>query len=109
MYARVWRAGILPGQVEAFAEAVKAILPILRAQPGFRACVVLRSGPAELEATVVSLWESMDALRNSETAVFQQTLVDILSHCERHPQMREEEVLLSEFPAGDSDETVTHF
>jgi quinol monooxygenase YgiN len=108
MYARVWRAGILPGQVEAFTDGIKAIMPILRAQPGFRGCVVLRSGPAELEATLVSMWESMDALRNSETAIFQQVLIDILSHCERHPQMREEEVLLSEFPAGDPDDTFTN-
>lgn len=108
MYARVWRMGILPGQVEAFADAAKAMVPILRAQPGFRACLVLRSGPAELEATVMSIWESMEALRDSETAIFQEALVNFLSHCERHPQMREEEVLLSEFPAGDPDDTVTN-
>jgi heme-degrading monooxygenase HmoA len=99
--------GILPGQVEAFTDAAKAMVPILRAQPGFRACLLLRSGPAELEATVMSIWESMEALRDSETAIFQEALVNFLSHCERHPQMREEEVLLSEFPAGDPDDTVT--
>lgn len=110
MYARVWRVGILPGSVEKFTEAARTILPILRGQPGFRGCFMLRSGPGEgLEATVVSMWDTIDALRDSEAAIFQQPLVDLLSHCERHPFMREEEVMVSEFAAKSPDETVTHF
>ena len=108
MYARVWKVGILPGRVEKFTDAAHAMMPILRGQPGFRGCVVLRSGPGEgLEATVVSMWESIDALRESETAAFQQALGTFLSHCERHPFMREEEVLVSEFASKSLDDTVT--
>jgi heme-degrading monooxygenase HmoA len=110
MYARVWKVGILPGRVEKFTAAAHAMMPLLRGQPGFRGCVVLRTGPGEgLEGTVVSMWESIDALRNSETELFQRALVDFLSHCERHPLMREEEVLMSEFAAQSPDDTVTKF
>lgn len=110
MYARVWKVGILPGRVEKFTTAANAMMPILRAQPGFRGCVVLRTGPGEgLEATVISMWESIDALRESETQLFQEALVNFLSNCERHPHMREEEVLLSDFAVPSLDDTVTKF
>jgi hypothetical protein len=55
-YARVWKAGILPGKVEEFTTATKAAIPILNRLPGFRSLLVLRSGPGEmLEATVISV------------------------------------------------------
>jgi len=108
MYARVWKVGILPGKVEQFAAAANAMIPILRGQPGFRGCVVLRSGPGEgLDATVVSIWESIDALRDSENVTFQEALGNFLSLCELRPSMREEEVLVSEFASKDLDDTVT--
>jgi len=113
MYARVWKVGILPGKVDEFTAAANAMMPILRKQPGFRGCVVLRTGPGEaLEATVFSLWDSVDALRNSETASFQQALIHFLSLCEHHPLMREEEVLMSEFASASPailDDTATRF
>ena len=110
MYARVWKLGILPGKVEEFTAATKAGIAVLRRQPGFCGLLVLRSGPGErLEATVVSMWTSIDALENSETSVFQQTLVHVLSLCERHPFMREEEVMVSEFASANLDDTVTKF
>lgn len=108
MYARVWRAGILPGKVAEFAAAINSIRPLLRRQPGFCSLLVLRSGPGEgLEATVVSTWASIDDLRNSETTAFQQAVVNILSYCERRPVMREEEVLVSDFASVNLDDTVT--
>jgi antibiotic biosynthesis monooxygenase (ABM) superfamily enzyme len=110
MYARVWKLGIVPGNIEKFAAAVSSIRPLLRRQPGFCGLLVLRTGPGEgLEATVISTWASIDALRNSETLVLKQALVDFQSHCEPHPLMREEEVLVSEFPSSDPDDTVTNF
>jgi len=109
MYARVWKLTILPEQVEKFILAANDMMPLLRRQPGFRGCLVLRSGPGELEATVVSTWASIDALRESETPLFQQALAGFLSNCERHPFMREEEVVISEFVSKDPDDTVTKF
>jgi quinol monooxygenase YgiN len=110
MYARVWKAGILPGKVEEFAAAIDSFRPFLREQPGFCGLLVLRTGPGEgLEATVISMWSSIDALRNSETPTFRQAVVDMLTLCEHRPVMREEEVVLSEFSPVDSDATITKF
>jgi heme-degrading monooxygenase HmoA len=110
MYARVWKLVILPGKIEEFTAAAKAGMEILRREPGFRGLLVLRTGPGEgLEATIVSVWNSIEALRNSETPTYQQALVAFLSLCERHPSMREEEVMVSEFASADLDDTVTKF
>jgi heme-degrading monooxygenase HmoA len=110
MYARVWRAGILPGKVEEFAAAINSVRPLLRRQPGFCGLLVLRSGPGEaLEATVVSTWASIVDLRNSETTAFQQAVVNVLSYCEPRPVMREEEVVVSDVASDNSDDTITKF
>jgi heme-degrading monooxygenase HmoA len=109
MYARVWKLGILPGKVEEFAAAINSGISILRQQAGFCGCLVLRGGPEEkLEATIVSVWDSLVTLRDSETSAFQQMLARVLSHCERHPFMREEEVLVSEFASQDLTDTATY-
>jgi hypothetical protein len=59
-----------------------------------------------LEATVVSVWDSLVALRDSESNVFPQALAHTLTLCEPHPSMREEEVLVSEFPSAKPDDTI---
>jgi len=110
MYARVWKFVILPGKVEEFVVAAKSAIPILQRQPGFRSLLVLRSGPGErLEATVISTWASIEALRESETPAFQKALSRALAVCEPRPFMREEEVLVSEFATEDPDDTITKF
>jgi heme-degrading monooxygenase HmoA len=109
MYARVWRAGILPGKVEEFTAALKSLRPLLRKQPGFCGLLALRSGPGALETTVVSLWASIDDLRNSEATIFQQAALGILSYCEPHPAVREEEVVLSDFTSHNVGDDITKF
>jgi heme-degrading monooxygenase HmoA len=110
MYARVWKFNILPGKAEEFAAAINSFIPILRRQAGFRSVLVLRGGPGEkLEATGVSAWDSLEALRNSETKAYQETLDRVLSCCEHRPFMREEEVLLSEFASQDLSDTATNY
>jgi heme-degrading monooxygenase HmoA len=110
MYARVWKFVILPGKVEEFADVINSVIPTYRRQAGFRGLVVLRGGPGEkLEATVISAWESLVALRNSETDAFQQALAHGLTLCEPHPSMREEEVMVSEFVSQDLTDTATHY
>jgi heme-degrading monooxygenase HmoA len=109
MYARVWRAGILPGKVDEFAAAIDSIKPFLRRQPGFRGLLVLRTGPGEeLDATIVSIWATIEDLRNSETTAFQEAVVRIVSYLEPHPLMREEEVVLYDFASGNLEDTVTN-
>lgn len=108
MYARVWRAGILPGKVEEFAAAIDSVRPFLRRQPGFRGLLVLRTGPGEeLDATVISIWATIEDLRNSETAAYQEAVVRVLSYCGPHPSMREEEVVVCDFSSGNTEDTVT--
>jgi heme-degrading monooxygenase HmoA len=103
MYARVWKFGILPEKSEEFDAVAKSVIPSWRQQEGFRALIVVRGGPGEkLEATVVSAWETLEALRNSENSAFQQLLVRVLSCCEPHPSMREEQVLVCEFASPES-------
>lgn len=116
MYARVWKAVILPEKVEEYTAAVRAVIPILRRRTGFRSLVLLRGSPGDgLEATVVSVWESLVALRDSETPEFARAVAHVLSFCESHPSMREEEVLLNEIassrPGGaiDPDASLTKF
>jgi len=109
MYARVWRTGILPGKIEEFTAALNAIRPLLRKQHGFCGLLALRSGPGALETTVVSLWTSIDDLRNSEGPVFQEAAHSILSYCEPHPGVREEEVVLSDFTSQDLSDATTLF
>ena len=110
MYARVWRLGILPGKVEEFAAAINSFLPILRRQAGFRGLFAVRGGPGErLEVTGFSAWDSLEALRNSETREYQEALDRVLSCCEHRPFMREEEVLVSEFASRDLSDTTVGF
>ena len=102
MYARVWRFGILPGKADEFLGILKAAVPAWRQMRGFRSLVVMRTGPGErLDGTVVSTWNSLDDLRGSENSTFQATVVRLLSCCEPHPVMREEEVLISEFVSAE--------
>lgn len=111
MYARVWKYVVLPGKDKEFAEAVNSIMPVLRRQRGFRALLVLRGGPADRqETTVVSAWDSLDALRNSETSnSYQEKVLRVLSFCEPRPFMREEQVLLTEFAAQESSDITASF
>jgi heme-degrading monooxygenase HmoA len=110
MYARVWRVVILPGKMVEFLATTNAMLPILRRQRGFGGLFVLRSGPGErLEVTVVSMWASLEALQDSETPTFRQEVVKFLALCEHRPAMREEEVIMNEFPSSSPDDSVTRF
>jgi heme-degrading monooxygenase HmoA len=110
MYARVWKFVILPGKVEEFTVVINSMIPAYRRQAGFRGLLVLRSGPGEqLEATAVSAWDSLVALRNSENSAFEEALARLLPLCEQHPSMREEEVLVSEFVSQDLTDTATHY
>lgn len=110
MYARVWKAKILPGKADEFAAAINLVRPLLLRQPGFCGLLALRTGPGEgLEATVISVWSSIDDLRNSETPDFQRAVVNMLTYCENRPVMREEEVVQCEFSADDPDSTITKF
>lgn len=102
MHARVTQVRILSGKMEEFREAVDSLVPAIRRQAGFRALLVLGTtpGPAP-EAMVVSIWDSLDKLKESEKNLFlYQALSRVLGFCDGFPLIREREVLVSEFAAG---------
>ena len=98
MYARVWKFSVFPEKVEQFRAACKSVLGILRKRTGFSALVVTRGGLRDSpEATVVSAWDSLEALRASESDSFQKAVAKVLACCKRDAVLREEEVLICEF------------
>jgi hypothetical protein len=112
MHARVTQWRVLPGKLSEFTDAVKGILPAVRSEAGFCGLVVLRTAedPAP-QATVISLWDSLEHLKASETNIwsitsgpytglvgnfFYEALRRVLAYCEEFPKIREHEVLTSE-------------
>lgn len=99
MYARVWKIRVLPENVERFISACRPAAAANNEREGYRGLLILRGGPLDNpEATVVSLWESLEALRASESDTFQEAVAEALACCEPGAVLREEEILLWELP-----------
>jgi heme-degrading monooxygenase HmoA len=100
MYARVWKLSVLPDRVQQFAAACRSVGTLNRKRAGFRGLIVLRGGPRDApESTVVSVWDSLEELRASESAAFQKAVARALACCKRGAVLREEEMLIWEFAA----------
>lgn len=102
MYARVWKFNVLPEKVEQFASACRAVGAVNRRRAGFRGFIVVRGGPLDLpECTVVSVWDSLVALRDSESDTFQKAVGRAVACCKPGTALQEEDVLICSFgPAG---------
>jgi heme-degrading monooxygenase HmoA len=102
MYARVWKLSVLPDKVEQFATACRAVGALNRKHAGFRGLVVLRGGRRDApSSTVVSVWDSLEALRNSETESFHGAVARALACCKPGAELQEDDVLVCDFtPAG---------
>jgi hypothetical protein len=75
-------------------------MPTLRKQTGYHSALVLGAGEEEREATVISIWNSLQDLRASESNMFYfGALAKLFACCEGYPLMHEEEVLVSEAAA----------
>jgi heme-degrading monooxygenase HmoA len=78
MLQRVWRCTIDPdrsGEYEDFARDVS--LPMFRAQPGFRGCLMTRRGE---DCEVLTLWDGPDAIEAlNASASYQATVAKILA------------------------------
>jgi heme-degrading monooxygenase HmoA len=97
MYARVWRVSMLPENVERFASACRSVSVLNKKKVGYRGLCVLRGGPLDHpEVTVVSLWESLSALRASESEVFQKAVAEALGYSLPGAGLREEQILVWE-------------
>jgi len=98
MYARVWKFNIFPERVEQYAAGCRAVLALNRKRAGFRGLVVSRGGPRDApESTVVSVWDSLENLRASESDAFQKAVARVMACCKSGAVLREEEILVWEF------------
>lgn len=101
MHTRITQFHIRQGKIEEFLESVDSLIPLMRQQQGFRALLVLRgdSLPAATpEATVITVWDSLDSLRASEENLyFYRAMARVLEFSDGFPAIREHEVLASEF------------
>jgi heme-degrading monooxygenase HmoA len=102
MYARVAQYRVKPGKYDEFVDALSTAVPLMREQKGFQALLVLRvEGSDPPDVRVMTIWESQDALQQSENNVyFYQAVSRALVLSQGFPVIREEEVVLSDFPTG---------
>jgi hypothetical protein len=98
MYARVWKFNVLSEKVEQFGVACRAVGTVNRKRPEFRGFVVVRGGSRDApECTVVSVWDTLEALRASEGGAFQKALGEALAYCRPGAVLQEEDVLICDF------------
>jgi heme-degrading monooxygenase HmoA len=104
MHARVTQYRVKPGKYEEFVDALSTAIPLMRQQKGFQALLVLRvEGSTPPDVRVMTIWDSQQALQQSENNVyFYQAVSRALVLADGFPVIREEEVILSDFPAGSS-------
>lgn len=104
MYARVAQYRVKPERYEEFVDALEAAIPLMRRQKGFQALLVLRvEGSTPPDVRVMTIWDSQLTLQQSENdSYFYQAVAKALILSDGFPIIREEEVLLSDFPAASS-------
>jgi len=101
MYVRLWRLNVPPAKLEEFMQAVQSLLPAVRQVWGFRGVLVLRSDADAKALQVLSLWESLEALRSSEkNMLFYQAMMRLKACAEGFPSIDEHQVLIKELPAA---------
>ncbi len=99
MHARVTQFSIPTEKLEEFRNALNSAIPLMRQRKGFQALLVLRvEGSNPPDVRVMSLWESQEALHESENSLaFYQALARGLVFAKGFPVIREEEVMLYDF------------
>jgi len=100
MHARVWRIRILPGKTEEFVTSLRVLSNQARGRhPGY--CGYLLLGPAgddTPDTTLIALWDSFDAMRQSErNFLVTQALAHLIQFSESMPHIVERPVLANSF------------
>jgi heme-degrading monooxygenase HmoA len=109
MYARVWRMSVVPESFERFTAACRSVGVMNTRKRGYRGLLILRGGPLDSpDATVVSLWDSLEALRASESDVFQKAVAKALACCLPGAALREEAIVLWESSARQNKKKQKH-
>jgi antibiotic biosynthesis monooxygenase (ABM) superfamily enzyme len=93
---------MLPGKTEEFKAALQSLSALARKQPGYRGFLLL--GPAgddTPDTTIIAIWDSFDAMRDSERNLFlTQALAHLFQFCDGLPHILERPVLASNFPGA---------
>jgi heme-degrading monooxygenase HmoA len=100
MHARVTQFSVPSEQLNDFIDSLNSAIPLMRQRKGFQALLVLRvenSDPPDVR--VMTIWETQQALHESENNIyFYQALARALAFAKGFPVIREEEVVLHDFP-----------
>jgi len=101
MYARIWHLQLKHGMMKEFKEALDTIIHLVRREDGYFGVIALTSGrPEAPEVRIVALWDSPEAVRQSEQDLFlMQAMTRYMACCEGVPIMLEKEVLAADFAA----------
>jgi heme-degrading monooxygenase HmoA len=100
MYARVTQYRVKPGKSDDFVAALSASIPLMHDQRGFVALLVMRNpGINSPDLRVLTVWDSEEELLASERNLyFYQAVSRALEFSDGFPSIREEEIVLSDFP-----------
>jgi quinol monooxygenase YgiN len=101
MHARVTQFTVPPAKLNDFMSALESAIPLMHQRNGFQALLVLRvEGSNPPDVRVMTIWDSQKALHESESnLMFYQALSRIMAFSQGFPAIREEEVVIHDFPA----------
>jgi heme-degrading monooxygenase HmoA len=102
MHARVTQFTVPLAKLNDFMAALESAIPLMHQRNGFQALLVLRvEGSNPPDVRVMTIWDSQKALHESESnLLFYQALSRILAFSQGFPIMREEEVVIHDFPTS---------
>jgi heme-degrading monooxygenase HmoA len=99
MVARVTHYRIRPGKLEEFSATVQSLTAAMDKLKGFRVLLVLRGDDSSgQEAMAMSIWDSVEDMKDSDSDSFYYHVVSkLIGCCESFSPMHEQEVLVSKF------------
>jgi heme-degrading monooxygenase HmoA len=99
MVARVTRYLVRHGKVEEFISTVQSLSSALDGVKGFHFLIVLHAeDPESRELTTLSLWDSLEDIRNSDAdARYYNAIKRLMGTCESFDPMHVREVLFAKF------------
>jgi heme-degrading monooxygenase HmoA len=99
MVARVTHYRIRPGKLEEFTATVQSLTAAMDKLKGFRVLLVLRGDePSGQEAMAMSIWDSVEDMKDTDSDSFYYHVVSkLIGCCESFSPMHEQEVMVSKF------------
>ena len=99
MVARVTHYRIRPGKLEEFTATVQSLTAAMDKLKGFRVLLVLRGEESSgQEAMAMSIWDSVEDMKDSDSDSFYYHVVSkLIGCCESFSPMHEQEVMVSKF------------